>query len=85
MLEEEASVREDAAAAAEFTAVCWQLFKILPLVLGFLLGTLVGAIVYVRIGLRCVLAAMLIIAGLITWSLSSAREHNAAKSDGRPS
>jgi uncharacterized membrane protein YoaK (UPF0700 family) len=69
--------REDAAAAAEFAVACRQLFKVLPLVLGFLLGTLVGAIAFVGIGLWCVLAAMLIIAGLIIWSLSSAREHSA--------
>jgi uncharacterized membrane protein YoaK (UPF0700 family) len=59
----------DVATAAELAATCRRLLKLLPLVLGFLLGTLVGAGAYVRIGLWCGLVAMLLVAGLITWSL----------------
>jgi uncharacterized membrane protein YoaK (UPF0700 family) len=70
-------MKGDAAAAAAFSATCRQLGNLLPIVLGFLLGTLVGASAYVRVGLWCVLAAMLIIAGLITWSLYAARGRTA--------
>jgi uncharacterized membrane protein YoaK (UPF0700 family) len=67
----------DSATTAEFAATCQQLFKVLPLVLGFLLGTLAGAIAYVQIGLWCALAAMLLVAGMIAWSLWSERRRNA--------
>jgi uncharacterized membrane protein YoaK (UPF0700 family) len=61
--------RENPTIAAEFTTSCRQMFRLLPLVFGFFLGTLAGAAAYVLAGLRCVLVAMLLVAGLITWSL----------------
>jgi uncharacterized membrane protein YoaK (UPF0700 family) len=75
----------DSATAAEFAATCQQLLKVLPLVLGFLLGTLAGAIAYVQLGLWCVLAAMLLVAGLIIWSLWPERGRSAPNRDTRPS
>jgi uncharacterized membrane protein YoaK (UPF0700 family) len=76
-------MRGDPATAAAFAATCRQLFNVLPLVLGFLLGTLGGAIAYVRTGLWCGIAPMLLIAGLITWSVRSARGRGAPSSDSR--
>jgi uncharacterized membrane protein YoaK (UPF0700 family) len=70
-------MKGDADAAGAFSAACRQFGNLLPVVLGFLLGTLVGASAYVQVGLWCVLAAMLIIAGLIIWSLHAARGHSA--------
>jgi uncharacterized membrane protein YoaK (UPF0700 family) len=71
----------DSATTAELAATRQQLFKVLVLVLGFLLGTLAGAIAYVRTGLWCVLTAMLLVAGLIVWSLLSKRGRVAPNPD----
>jgi uncharacterized membrane protein YoaK (UPF0700 family) len=59
---------EHAATAADFTAACRQLLKVLALILGFLLGTLAGAIAYVQMGLACGVVALLLVAGLIIWT-----------------
>jgi uncharacterized membrane protein YoaK (UPF0700 family) len=76
-------VPEDPASAAEFTAISRHLLGVLSLVLGFLLGTIAGAIAYAQIGLWCALAPMLIVAGLITWSLWPERGRSASNPDTR--
>jgi uncharacterized membrane protein YoaK (UPF0700 family) len=74
---------EDPGTAAEFTATCQQLLKVLPMVFGFLLGTLAGAIAYVQIGFQCALAAPLLVAGMIIWLLWSERDRSAPNTDPR--
>jgi uncharacterized membrane protein YoaK (UPF0700 family) len=76
-------VPADSAIAAELAAAREQLRRVLPLVLGFLLGTLAGAIAYVEIGWWCALAPMLLVAGIITWSLRSEGGRRGAKPDVR--
>jgi uncharacterized membrane protein YoaK (UPF0700 family) len=74
---------EHPAAADDLAASIQQLLKLLPLLVAFLLGTIAGAIGYVLIGLWCALAPMLVVAGVITWSVWSGSGRAAPHADTR--
>ncbi len=63
----------DEAAREAFASARRRLFRLLPLVLGFLIGTLVGGLGYERFAFHALAVPLAILAGLFGWSLRHAR------------
>jgi hypothetical protein len=64
---------DDAELAAEYARVGERLNWLWPVVLGFLAGTIVGALAFARFNVGCVLAAIVLAAGLALWAYACRR------------
>lgn len=60
--------RGDAAAAAQYSAARERLSRLVPVGLGFIFGTAAGALAYVLYGLWCLVAILVVLAGVIAWA-----------------
>jgi uncharacterized membrane protein YoaK (UPF0700 family) len=64
---------EDDEARKEFATARSRLFRLLPLILGFLIGTLAGGLGYERFAFHSLAVPLTILIGLFVWSLRHAR------------